>query len=89
MLGVEFTRTSVETNALAQFCAKWIQESHLDAKSVSRLETPVLLTTWRLITYVCAWTAMLRSRGMGSNELEKRSCMYSWKSTPLAEPVLS
>lgn len=40
-------------------------------------------------TYVCAWTAMLRSRGMGSKELEKRSCIYSWKSTPLAEPVLS
>lgn len=28
-----------------------------------------------LPTYVCAWTAMLRSRGMGLKECEKRSCM--------------
>lgn len=40
-------------------------------------------------TYVWACMAMLRSRGIGSKELVKRSCMYSWKSTPLAEPVLS
>lgn len=28
-------------------------------------------------THVCAWTAMLRSSGMGLKELAKRSCMYS------------
>lgn len=40
-------------------------------------------------THVCAWTAMLRSRGMGLKEFAKRSCMYSWKSRPLAEPMVS
>ena len=33
--------------------------------------------------------AMLRSRGFGSREVAQRSCMYAWKTTPLAERVLS
>lgn len=65
VLGVELARTSVLVS--------------LEAASRKAKKKKVVVW-WDSVglkkkTYVCAWTAMLRSSGIGLKEWEKRSCM--------------